>query len=136
MFDSPFLLGFERMQSLIDSAARGAGDTYPPYNVEAPEDGRLVISVAVAGFAKDELDVAIEGRQLTVRGDKAEREDGARAFLHRGIAARRFQRSFILADGWTVDGAELRDGLLHIRLSRPEPEQRVRRIAIEGGQHG
>jgi HSP20 family molecular chaperone IbpA len=136
VFDSPFLLGFERMQSLIDSAARGAGDAYPPYNVEAPEDGRLVISVAVAGFSRDDLDVSVEGRQLVVRGEQAGKEESARAFIHRGIAARRFQRSFVLADGWTVDGAELRDGLLHIRLSRLEPEQRVRRIAIEGDRNG
>ncbi len=136
VFDSPFLLGFERMQSLIESAARGAGDAYPPYNVEALDDDRLVISIAVAGFAREDLEVTVEGRQLTVRGDKADAEEAERAFLHRGIAARRFQRAFILADGWSVEGAEMRDGLLNVRVHRPEPDARVRRIDIEGGRNG
>jgi HSP20 family molecular chaperone IbpA len=131
LFDSPFLLGFEHTRSLIERAAKAAAESYPPYNVEDRGDGGLRITLAVAGFSPDQLEVTIEDRQLVVAG----RRDGAAArpedaFLHRGIAARGFIRSFVLADGMEVDGALLEHGLLHIDLARPEPEKRVVRVPI------
>ena len=131
LFDSPFLLGFEHTRSLVERAAKAAAESYPPYNVEDRGDGGIRISLAVAGFSPDQLEVSVEDRQLTVAG---RREDGAQrtedAFLHRGIAARGFIRSFVLADGMVVDEASLEHGLLHIDLSRPEPEHRVVRVPI------
>ena len=131
IFDSPFLLGFEHTRNLIERAAKAAAESYPPYNVEDRGDGGLRITLAVAGFSPDQLEVTIEGRQLVVAG----RRDGAAArpedaFLHRGIAARGFIRSFVLADGMEVEGALLEHGLLHIDLARPEPEKRVVRVPI------
>jgi HSP20 family molecular chaperone IbpA len=133
LFDSPFLLGFEHTRSLIERAAKAAAESYPPYNVEDRGDGGLRITLAVAGFAPDQLEVTVEDRQLVVAG----RRDGAGsrpedAFLHRGIAARGFIRSFVLADGMVVEGATLEHGLLHIDLARPEPERRVVRVPIRG----
>lgn len=129
-FDSPFLLGFERFQELIERAAHVAAEPYPPYNVEALEDGTLRVTLAVAGFGSDELAVEVDDRQLTVAGDKS--ANGAeRAYLHRGIATRRFRRAFLLADGYEVRGAKLENGLLHIDVSRPERAREVRRIAIQ-----
>ena len=130
-FDSPFLLGFEHTRNLVERAARAAADTYPPYNVEDVGEGRIRITLAVAGFSPDQLSVTIEDRQLTIAGKR----DGAlgksdEAFLHRGIAARGFVRSFVLADGMVVEGATLEHGLLHIDLARPEPEKRVQSIPI------
>ena len=131
LFDSPFLLGFEHTQRLIDRAARGAGDAYPPYNVEARDDGSLRITLAVAGFSADQLEVQVEDRQLTIAGRReGETEAADRAFLHRGIAARGFARSFVLADGVIVESALLEHGLLHIDLVRPEPDRLVKRIPI------
>ena len=127
LFDSPYLLGFEHTRSLIERAAKAAAESYPPYNVEAVADDRLRITLAVAGFAADQLSVTVEDRQLVVSG-KREGED--RAFLHRGIAARGFVRNFVLADGMEVQGAVLEHGLLHIDLYRPEPIGQVRRIEI------
>ena len=131
LFDSPFLLGFEHTRSLIERAAKAAAESYPPYNVEDRGDGGLRITLAVAGFSPDQLEVTIEGRQLVVAGRRdgnaARPED---AFLHRGIAARGFIRSFVLADGMEVDGALLEHGLLHIDLARPEPEKRVVKVPI------
>jgi HSP20 family molecular chaperone IbpA len=131
LFDSPFLLGFEHTRNLVERAARAAADTYPPYNVEDVGEGRIRITLAVAGFSPDQLSVTIEDRQLTIAGKR----DGAlgksdEAFLHRGIAARGFVRSFVLADGMVVEGATLEHGLLHIDLARPEPEKRVQSIPI------
>ena len=131
LFDSPFLLGFEHTRSLIERAAKAAADTYPPYNVEDLGEGRIRITLAVAGFSPDQLSVTIEDRQLTIAGKR----DGAQgrseeAYLHRGIAARGFVRSFVLADGMVVEGATLEHGLLHIDLARPEPEKRVQTIPI------
>lgn len=130
LFDSPFLLGFEHTRSLIERAAKAAAESYPPYNVEDRGDGGLRITLAVAGFSPDQLLVTVEDRQLVIAG----RRDGAgkseEAFLHRGIAARGFLRSFVLADGMVVDGATLEHGLLHIDLARPEPEKRVQTIPI------
>ncbi|HEY2356381.1 MAG TPA: Hsp20 family protein [Phenylobacterium sp.] len=131
IFDSPFLLGFEHTRSLIERAAKAAAESYPPYNVEDRGDGGIRITLAVAGFTPEQLDVTVEDRQLTVMGRRGEAaappED---AFLHRGIAARGFIRSFVLADGMVVDEASLEHGLLHIDLSRPEPEKRVLRVPI------
>jgi HSP20 family molecular chaperone IbpA len=130
-FDSPFLLGFEHTRSLIERAAKAAAESYPPYNVEDRGDGGLRITLAVAGFSPDQLEVTIEGRQLVIAGRRdgnaARPED---AFLHRGIAARGFIRSFVLADGMEVEGALLEHGLLHIDLARPEPEKRVVKVPI------
>src|SRR5439155_20414562 len=132
LFDSPFLLGFEHTRNLIERAAKAAGEGYPPYNVEDAGDGRVRISLAVAGFTPDQLAVTLEDNQLTVTGKRdpegSEAADGA--FLHRGIAARGFVRSFVLADGMEVEGALLEHGLLHIDLFRPEPQKLVRRIPI------
>jgi HSP20 family molecular chaperone IbpA len=131
IFDSPFLLGFEHTRSLIERAAKAAAESYPPYNVEDRGDGELRITLAVAGFAPDQLSVTVEDRQLVVAGKRdgggAKPED---AYLHRGIAARGFLRSFVLADGMVVESATLEHGLLHIDLARPEPEKRVQSIPI------
>ena len=128
VFDSPFLLGFDHTRSLIERAAKAAAESYPPYNVEDRGDGALRITLAVAGFTPDQLQVTVEDRQLIVSG---KREGAAEeAYLHRGIAARGFVRTFILADGMKVSGATLAHGLLHIDLVRPEPERLVQRIPI------
>jgi HSP20 family molecular chaperone IbpA len=131
IFDSPFLLGFEHTRSLIERAAKAAAESYPPYNVEDRGDGGIRITLAVAGFTPEQLDVTVEDRQLTVMGRRGEAAAAPEdAFLHRGIAARGFIRSFVLADGMVVDEASLEHGLLHIDLSRPEPEKRVLRVPI------
>lgn len=131
--NSPFLLGFDGIERLLDRAARGSGDGYPPYNIErvrtnGGQAAVLRITLAVAGFARDDLEIVLEDNQLTIRG--RQKDDENREFLHRGIAARQFQRSFVLADGMEVSGAELDNGLLTIDLSRPEPERVVRTIEI------
>lgn len=127
LFDSPFLLGFEQTRSLLERVARAGAEGYPPYNVEELGEGRVRVTLAVAGFSADQLSVTVEGRQLTVSG-KREGED--RTYLHRGIAARGFVRSFVLADGMEVSGAALEHGLLHIDVSRPDPVDELRRIPI------
>ena len=129
---SPFLLGFDEIERALDRVAKAA-DGYPPYNIEriARENGqpeRLRITLAVAGFTRDELDVTVEESQLVIRGRQAEEQ--ARQYLHRGIAARQFQRTFVLADGMEVLGADLKNGLLSIDLARPEPARVVKNIAI------
>ncbi len=129
---SPFLLGFDEIERALDRVAKAA-DGYPPYNIErlARKDGqpeRLRITLAVAGFSRDELDVTIEESQLVIRGRQSDEE--TRQYLHRGIAARQFQRTFVLADGMEVLGADLKNGLLSIDLVRPEPERVVKTIAI------
>ena len=131
IFDSPFLLGFEHTRSLIERAAKAAAESYPPYNVEDRGDGGLRITLAVAGFSPDQLGVTVEDRQLVVTGKRdAGNGKSEDAYLHRGIAARGFIRSFVLADGMVVEGAALEHGLLHIDLARPEPEKRVQTIPI------
>jgi len=132
LFDSPFLLGFEHTRDLIERAAKAAADSYPPYNVEDGGEGRVRITLAVAGFSADQLLVSVEGNQLTIAG-KRDPEGAAaeRAFLHRGIAARGFMRAFVLADGMEVEGALLQHGLLHIDAFRPTPTQAVRRVPIK-----
>lgn len=131
LFDSPFLLGFENTRLLIERAAKAAGESYPPYNVEELDEGRVRITLAVAGFSPDQLSVSVEASQLTVQG---KREGAApsddKAYLHRGIAARAFTRTFVLADGMEVEGAVLEHGLLHVDVVRPEPEKLVRQIPI------
>lgn len=130
LFDSPFLLGFDHTRALIERAAKAA-DSYPPYNVEDLGEGALRITLAVAGFSPEQLEVTVEDRQLTVAGRREGAGDKAQdAFLHRGIAARGFIRSFVLADGMRVEAASLEHGLLHIDLVRPEPEKRVQVIPI------
>jgi HSP20 family molecular chaperone IbpA len=129
---SPFLLGFDEIERLLDRVTKGS-DGYPPYNIErVPRDNaspeRLRITLAVAGFTRDQLDVSVEDNQLVIRG--RQQDDKARQFLHRGIAARQFQRSFVLADGMEVLGADLKNGLLSIDLARPQPEKIVKTIAI------
>jgi HSP20 family molecular chaperone IbpA len=130
----PCLLGFEEMERLVERLAKSGADAYPPYNIERlrrePDGERLRITLAVAGFSREELEVRLEENQLVIRGRQGE-EDG-RSFLHRGIAARQFQRVFVLAEGMDVTGAALADGLLSIDLLRPEPPRRERTIEIVG----
>jgi HSP20 family molecular chaperone IbpA len=129
LFDSPFLLGFDHTRALIERAAKAAAEGYPPYNVEELGAGAVRISLAVAGFTPAQLEVTVEDNQLSVVG-KREGGEGERAYLHRGIAARGFVRSFVLADGLEVEGATLEHGLLHIDLCRPAPAKNVRQIPI------
>lgn len=130
-FSSPLLLGFDAVEKTLERLAKN-GDSYPPYNIERlrPEGAaeKLRITLAVAGFAEADLEVLTEENQLVVRGRQS--DDGEREYLHRGIAARQFQRTFVLADGIRVAGAELKNGLLSVDLDRPEPEKLVRKINI------
>jgi HSP20 family molecular chaperone IbpA len=131
-FSSPLLLGFDAMEKTLERLAK-TGDSYPPYNIERlhESDGaaqRLRITLAVAGFAEDDLEVTTEENQLVVRGRQS--DDSEREFLHRGIAARQFQRCFVLADGMRVTAAELKNGLLAIDLERPEAQRLVQKINI------
>lgn len=129
---SPFLLGFDEIERVLDRVTKGA-DGYPPYNIERlARDGdnpeRLRITLAVAGFTREQLDVTVEESQLVIRG--RQQDDKGRQYLHRGIAARQFQRTFVLADGMEVLGADLRNGLLSVDLVRPQPERIVKTISI------
>ena len=129
---SPFLLGFDEIERVLDRVAKGA-DGYPPYNIEriardAQKPDRLSITLAVAGFTREQLEVTIEESQLVIRG--RQQDDKTREYLHRGIAARQFQRTFVLADGIEVLGADLKNGLLSIDLARPEPERVIKTVAI------
>jgi HSP20 family molecular chaperone IbpA len=133
---SPFLLGFDEIERALDRVAKAA-DGYPPYNIERlARDGqnpeRLRITLAVAGFLRDQLDVTIEENQLVIRG--RQQDEKTRQYLHRGIAARQFQRTFVLAEGMDVLGADLKNGLLSIDLARPEPERMVKTISIKERQ--
>lgn len=124
----PFLLGFEQLERLVERTAKTA-EGYPPFNIEATSDTAYRITLAVAGFREEDLSITVEDRQLVIRGRQG--DDGAdRVFLHRGIAARAFQRSFVLADGVEVAGASMEHGLLHIDLRRSVPETVVQTIAI------
>ena len=132
-FGHPFLLGFDEIEQALDRVAKAATDGYPPYNIERvarteKEPERLRITLAVAGFTRDQLEITLEENQLAIRGRQA--DDKTRHFLHRGIAARQFQRTFLLADGMEVLGADLSNGLLSIDLARPEPERIARKIDI------
>lgn len=131
-FSSPLLLGFDTIEKTLERVAK-SGEGYPPYNIERlrgtnGSGDRLRITLAVAGFSESDLEVTVEDNELVVRG--RQNDDTEREFLHRGIAARQFQRIFVLADGMKVAGAELRNGLLAIDLDRPEPERLVRKINI------
>lgn len=133
-FSSPLLLGFEDLERMLDRVSKGSNDGYPPYNIErlpkTETRGEIIrITLAVAGFTRDQLDVSVEESQLVIRG--RQEDDKTRQFLHRGIAARQFQRAFVLAEGIEILGAELKDGLLSIDLIRPELERIVRRIEID-----
>ncbi|MBU6443002.1 MAG: Hsp20 family protein [Alphaproteobacteria bacterium] len=134
MFNSPFLLGFEHLERLLERTAKSAGDGYPPYNIEQSAPDRLRITLAVAGFSPDELAVTVEDKQLVIRGKQV--DAGDREFLHRGIAARQFQRAFVLADGIEVASAELENGLLSVELTRPKPQSVVKTIAISSKPNG
>jgi HSP20 family molecular chaperone IbpA len=131
-FNSPFLLGFDHLERLLERTAKAAGDGYPPYNIEQSGDEKLCITLAVAGFTREELSVTVEDRQLVIRGKQSEAAD--KNFLHRGIAARQFQRAFVLAEGIEVTGALLENGLLTIELARPKPDTIVRNIEIKAGR--
>ncbi len=131
-FNSPLLLGFEHFERTLDRISKMPSEGYPPYNIEQTSEDRLRITLAVAGFSDDDLSVELSDDQLVVKGRQSDGEDDAdRIFLHRGIAARQFQRSFVLAEGLVVEGAELDNGLLHIDLRRPLVEPRVESIAIK-----
>jgi HSP20 family molecular chaperone IbpA len=125
----PFLLGFEQLERLVERTAKTGGDGYPPYNIERLGENDYRITLAVAGFREAELQITVEDRQLVVRG-RQEDEGEARVFLHRGIAARQFQRSFVMAEGVEVAGARLENGLLHVDLRRQVPEPVVQTIRI------
>ncbi len=131
-FNSPFLLGFDHLERLLERTAKAAGDGYPPYNIELSGDDKLSITLAVAGFTREELNVTVEDRQLVIRGKQSEAAD--KNFLHRGIAARQFQRAFVLAEGIEVINASLENGLLTIELARPKPDTIVRNIEIKAGR--
>jgi len=134
VLSSPFLLGFDDIERALERISKSSGDGYPPYNIEriAGTDGgeKLRITLAVAGFSQDELDVTKEENQLVIRGRQRE-DDGEREYLYRGIAARQFQRNFLLAEGMDVEAATLENGLLSIDLVRPEPERLVKTIDVK-----
>ena len=125
----PFLLGFDQLERLVERTAKSGNDGYPPYNIEQIGETRFRITLALAGFREEDLSITLEDRQLVIRGRQSDDSDG-RAFLHRGIATRQFQRSFVLADGVEVAGAEMENGLLHVDLHRAVPESVVQTIKI------
>jgi HSP20 family molecular chaperone IbpA len=130
-FDSPLLLGFDHFERVLDRVAKTSSEGYPPYNIEQIGENGLRITLAVAGFSMDELTVVVEDGQLIVRGKQCDDKD--RVYLYRGIAARQFVRSFVLAEGIDVVGAALDNGLLHVDLERPEPQSRQKVIDIKAG---
>jgi HSP20 family molecular chaperone IbpA len=134
LFNSPLLLGFEQIERTLDRVSKSGGEGYPPYNIEQIGDSGIRITIAVAGFSLDDLQVTVEDNQLVIRGRRQEEEDVDRVYLHRGIAARQFQRSFVLAEGIEVTGAHTDNGLLHVSLERPQVEAPVRTIKIEKGK--
>ena len=127
LFNSPLLLGFDQLERTLDRLAKNA-EGYPPYNIERIGENGLRITLAVAGFTREQLDISVEESQLVIRG--RQQDDKTRQYLHRGIAARQFQRTFVLADGMEVMGADLKNGLLSIDLVRPESERIAKSIAI------
>ncbi len=129
LFASPLFLGFDHLEQMLERASKTSSDGYPPYNIEQTSPTQLRITLAVAGFTMDDLQITQEDNQLVIRGRQADDTQG-RVFLHRGIAARQFQRAFVLAEGIDVGGAWLDNGLLHIDLARPQPEPKVRHIEI------
>ena len=125
----PFLLGFDQLERLVERTAKSGTDGYPPFNIEQSGDNAFRITLAVAGFCEADLSITVEDRQLVIRGRQAD-DTGGRIFLHRGIAARAFQKAFVLADGVEVAGASTENGLLHIDLHRAVPETVVQTIRI------
>lgn len=134
VFNSPLLLGFDHFEQVLDRVSKTSADGYPPYNIEQIGENALRITLAVAGFSMNDLSVTIEDNQLIVRGRSSTQEERERIFIHRGIAARQFHRSFVLAEGIEVQGATLERGLLHIDLERPVPETVVRTVNIIDGE--
>ncbi len=128
VFNSPLLLGFDRFEHMLDQLAKSNGEGYPPYNIEQVSDADIRITLAVAGFFKEDLQITLEQNQLIIHGKQS--EDAGRIYLHRGIAARQFQRKFVLAEGVTVAGAEMDNGLLHIDLLLPIQKKDVKQIEI------
>jgi HSP20 family molecular chaperone IbpA len=139
IFSSPLFLGFDHLEQMLDRLSKTSADGYPPYNIEAVAQNGLRITLAVAGFTMDDLSITLEDNQLVIRGKQKDDAEG-RTFVHRGIAARQFQRAFVLADGVEVTGAWMESGLLHVELARPQPETRVKSIQIGqapvNGVHG
>lgn len=129
----PFLLGFDQLERLVERTAKSGNDGYPPFNIEQSSENGFRITLAVAGFREDDIAITVEDRQLMIRGRQEEDAGDSRVFLHRGIAARAFQRSFVLADGVEVSGAAMENGLLHIDLKRAVPEKIVQTIRINKG---
>ena len=129
----PFLLGFDELERLVERTVKAGNDGYPPYNIEQTSDAAFRITLAVAGFAERDLAITVEDKSLVVRGRQSD-DEAERVFLHRGIAARQFQRSFVLADGVEVAGAALENGLLHVDLKRAKQDTVVQTIKINGGQ--
>jgi HSP20 family molecular chaperone IbpA len=125
----PFLLGFEQLERLVERTAKSGNDGYPPYNIEQTSDRSYRITLAVAGFSDSDLAITVEDKQLVIRGRQTDDSEG-RVFLHRGIAARQFQRSFVLADGVDVGEAVMENGLLHVDLTRQESDSVVQSIRI------
>jgi HSP20 family molecular chaperone IbpA len=134
LFNSPLLLGFDHFERTLDRIAKAGAEGYPPYNIEQIGDDRLRITLAVAGFELDDLEIQIEDNQLTIKG--RQKDDPERVYLYRGIAARQFQRSFVLAEGIIVNGATLDNGLLSVDLQRPKAVSQVRTVPISkaGGE--
>jgi HSP20 family molecular chaperone IbpA len=132
VFNSPLLLGFDHFERILDRVSKASAEGYPPYNIEQVGENALRITLAVAGFSMDDLSVYVEDNQLVVRGVSGD-DDSGRVFIHRGIASRQFQRSFVLAEGIEITGATLDNGLLNIDLERQIPEPKVRTIKIENG---
>jgi HSP20 family molecular chaperone IbpA len=129
VFTSPLFLGFDHLEQMLERASKNSSDGYPPYNIEQTGPAGLRITLAVAGFTMDDLQITQEDNQLVIRGRQNDDAQG-KVFLHRGIAARQFQRAFVMAEGIEVKGAWLDNGLLHIDLARPQPETKVRHIEI------
>lgn len=128
----PHMLGFEQLERVLERTAKGGNEGYPPFNIEQTSDFSYRITLAVAGFGDEDLSITVEDRQLVIRGRQQDDSDG-RVFLHRGIAARQFQRSFVLADGVEVGEAQMENGLLHIDLTRAKPETIVQTVKIKKG---
>ncbi len=131
-FNSPLMLGFDHFERMLDQASKMSAEGYPPYNIEQIGEHNLRITLAVAGFSIDDLSVSVEDNQLVIRGHNND-DDSDQIYLHRGIAARQFQRSFVLAEGIEINVATMDNGLLHIDLERQIPEPEIRSIKIESG---
>ena len=128
----PYLLGFEQLERLVERSAKTGNDGYPPYNIEQTSDTSYRITLSVAGFCDDDLSITVEDGQLVIRGRQTDDSEG-RVFLHRGIAARQFQKSFVLADGFEVGAARIENGLLHVDLNRAVPYRIIQKIEISKG---